>query len=211
MHKSLRVTTDFNYNSRLKPIKSGDDIPARWRDTPIEQLINAHNFGVPIESAETPQLMVATCIEFRFQPMVPKFFAYELRQPGGRLIGSEFTVAYALCKGVRHMALIGHNDCGMTKVAENSKAMEDALVAQGWSAERAQDFVTANGPRFAIRDEVDALQREYLRVKRLFKNLEIAPLFTALANSNLYIPTWYNQDEDKEKDVSDQDVLMLGF
>ena len=72
-----------------------------------------------------------------------------MRQASGRLTGAEFTVAYVLTKGVRHLALIGHNDCGMTKVHEHSAAMESALVQQGWDADRARDYVTMNGPRYA--------------------------------------------------------------
>jgi carbonic anhydrase len=212
MDESLRVTTDSNYGGRLKPIKTASDIPKRWLNTPIEQLIKAHNFDVPIEPATEPQLMVVTCIEFRFQPKVPHFFAYELRQASGRLMGSEFTLAYVLTKGVKHLALIGHNDCGMTKVKQAATALERALVGQGWPAERAHEYVTISGPRYAIRDELDALEKEFHRLRRLFKNLEIAPLFAALANSNLYLPTWYDpnkMDSKNSQEVAEQDLLML--
>ncbi len=211
MDDSLRVTTDFKYASRLNSIKTVADIPKRWIGTPIEKLISAHNFDIAIEPAASPQLMVATCIEFRFQPKVPHFFAYEMRQASGRLTGAEFTVAYVLTKGVRHLALIGHNDCGMTKVHEHGAAMEAALVEQGWDTDRASDYVTMNGPRYAIRDEVDALEREYRRLRRVFKDLEIAPLFAALANGFLYLPKWYDPEAEgiETSDVQDQDLLML--
>lgn len=160
-----------------------------------------------------PQLFVCTCIEFRFQPKVPQSFAYEVRRASGRLIGSEFTLAYALAKGVRHMALIGHNDCGMTKVPEHAEALTKALVDQGWPRDRAEDYVTQQGPRYAIRDEMDSLKREYFRLRRLFMNLEIAPLFAALANNNLYIPNWFIQNPDAVTDGSDEvepvDILLL--
>jgi carbonic anhydrase len=192
MDQSLRVTMNPNYNSRLKPIKTRDDIPERWLGTPIEQLINAHNFDETIQPSDRPELLVATCIEFRFQPKVPSFFAYEIRRASGRVIGAEFTVAYAVAKGVKHMALIGHNDCGMTKVAENTEAMISALVSQEWPRECAETYVKTQGPRHAIADEVDALRVEYLRLRKLFRHLEIAPLFTALANNKLYIPVWFD-------------------
>src|SRR5271168_1503345 len=113
---SLRVTSNPAYAKRLKPIKTTDDIPVRWRGTAIEKLINAHNFDEEIEPSSKPELFVATCIEFRFQPKVPPYFAYEVRRASGRLIGSEFTLAFAIAKGVHYVALIGHNDCGMTQV-----------------------------------------------------------------------------------------------
>jgi len=211
MDDSLRVTTNPKYNSQLTAIRTEKDIPERWRDTPIESLIKAHNFDVPILPASSPQLMVVTCIEFRFQPKVPHFFAYELRRASGRLIGSEFTLAYALTKGVRHLALIGHNDCGMTKVHASAGAMSQALVDQGWPRESAEDYVTQQGPRYAIRDELDSLKHEYFRLRRLFRHLEIAPLFAALANSNLYVPNWFLEKTDANSgdSVMAEDLLML--
>ena len=94
----------------------------------------------------------------------------------------------------------------MTKVHEHGAAMEAALVEQGWDTDRASDYVTMNGPRYAIRDEVDALEREYRRLRRVFKDLEIAPLFAALANGFLYLPKWYDPEAEgiETSDVQDQ-------
>jgi carbonic anhydrase len=210
---SLRVTINPNYNTRLKPIKTAEEIPAPWQGTPIGKLIQAHNFDVPIAATGKPELLVATCIEFRFQPRVPSFYAYIIRRASGRVIGAEFTVAYALAKGVKHMALIGHNDCGMTKVAPNAEVMIDALVAQEWPREEAEAYVKAQGPRHAITDEVDALRDEYMRLRRLFRHIEIAPLFAALGNDKLYVPNWYYELADQSNadlgPVQKEDVQSL--
>lgn len=210
---NLRVTINPQYNTRLKPLLSAENIPERWRGTPIDSLIQSHNFDVPIESTGVPQLLVATCIEFRFQPRVPSFYAYEIRRASGRVLGAEFTVTYALAKGVKHMALIGHNDCGMTKVAENANLMIDTLVAQEWPRDEAERYVQSRGPRHAISDEVDALRDEYVRLRRLFRHLEIAPLFAALGNERLYLPNWYqelaNQANEELGAVTKEDIHVL--
>jgi carbonic anhydrase len=210
---SLRVTTNPNYNTRLRPILSKNDIPSRWHGTPIDALISAHNFDTPIESTGKPELLIATCIEFRFQPRVPAFYAYEIRRASGRVIGAEFTVTYALAKGVKHVALIGHNDCGMTQVAPNAELMIDTLVAQEWPRAEAEHYVKSRGPRHAITDEVDALRDEYQRLRRLFRHVEIAPLFAALGNDKLYMPLWYYEIADKTDTdlgpVQKEDVLGL--
>lgn len=202
MDNSLRVTINPNYNSRLKQIKAPADVPSRWHGTPIEQLIRAHNFDEAIEPSFKPELLVATCIEFRFQPKVPSFFAYEIRRASGRVIGAEFTIAYAIAKGVKHLALIGHNDCGMTKVDANTQAMIEALVGQDWPRAAAEEYVRKQGPDHAIQDEIETLRAEYLRLRRLFRNIGIAPLFTALANNKLYLPRWFDEiDADNNSEL----------
>lgn len=193
MDDSLRVTTNPSCDGRLAPIQLKSDVPERWRKTPIESLILAHNFDEPIESQAQPKLIVATCIEYRFVPKIPSSFAYVIRRASGRLIGSEFSLAYVLAKGVKHMALVGHNDCGMTKVLEHKDAMIGALVEQGWHPERATEYINQQAGRYMIADEIDTLKQEYLRLKRLFSKMEIAPLFISLANGKLYIPNWYLQ------------------
>lgn len=216
--EDLRVTRDPRYHGRLSPIELPSDVPDRWKGTPIEALINSHNFDTEIETSGNPELVIATCIEFRYQPKVPASFAYMLRRASGRLNGSEFSLAYTLAKGVRHLALVGHNDCGMAKVADHKESMINALVEQGWYRDRAEEYVTVNASRYAISDELSSLKNEYLRLRRLFHKLEIAPLFLSLANSKIYLPGWYFQmiitgEVDKpvgaETLVRDDDLLTL--
>jgi carbonic anhydrase len=95
---------------------------------------------------------------------------------------------------VKDVVLVGHNDCGMTKVAENAPNMVAALVQQGWHKERAEEFIRHHAARHAIQDEVDALKDEYQRLHRLFKNVRIAPLLACLAEMKLYVPSWYAHD-----------------
>jgi carbonic anhydrase len=180
-----------DFGARLHLVDTPQDIPARWRGTPIEDLIGAHNFGKEIVSTGDPKLFIVTCIEFRFRPEVPNSFAYVCRNAGGRLVGGEFAVSYILAKGVRHIALIGHNDCGMTKVDAFRPQLIDALVGQGWDRPRATEYVEENGAKFKMDDEIDALYQEYLRIQELFPKIEIAPLFVSIASTRLHIPKWY--------------------
>lgn len=218
MKENLRVTRDPNYNGRLFPIDAPVDIPDRWKNTPVESLIMAQNFGETITPKAEPQLTIATCIEFRYQPHVPSSFAYMMRRAGGRLAGSEFSLTYTMAKGVRHLTLVGHNDCGMTKVPQFKQQMIDTLVEQGWYPDRAAEFVSVNAARYAFEDELDTLKSEYLRLRRLFPKLEIAPLFISLANTKMYLPSWYFQmlvsgEVDKpvggKSPVADEDLLLL--
>lgn len=194
----LSATTSVTFGSRIRAIKSRDDLPTQWQSSPIEEFIGAHNFETPIarKSATNPSLLIVSCIEFRFTPDIPPYFAYVIRSAGGRLshmAGSEFAISYVLAKGVRHIAMVGHNDCGMTKVYEFKPKLVEALIEQGWEPEKAQRFIDDNADTFAIKDEVDSLEQEYVRLKDSFKNTVIAPLFVSLSSKRLHIPVWFNK------------------
>jgi carbonic anhydrase len=201
---------DDKYADRIVSIPSSGDIPQIWKNTPIENLILAENFGRPIPASHEPQMLIATCIEFRYSLPIPSMYAYVIRRASGRLIGSEFSLAYILSRGVEWCALIGHNDCAMTRVDEHKGEMVNSLVNEGWARERAEEYVAYHAARYSIHDELDALEREYTRLKRLFKRLKIAPLFVCLSDTKLYIPKWYNdmleRGENPEEFAADPDV-----
>ncbi len=194
LNHHLSATQSTQYGNRLSQIVNKEDVPPRWKGSPIEALINAHNFDEAIESASEPKLLIVSCIEYRFRPEVPSMYAYVIRTAGGRLTldtGSEFALSYILAKGVRHIALIGHNDCGMTKVEQFKPKLTEALIQQGWETEKANSFIEEHSPRFQMGDEIDALKREFQNLKDQFKKVEIAPLFVSLASARLHIPNWY--------------------
>jgi len=185
------IKNDPRYADYLEELGDSDALPNEWRGSPIETLIAAENFGKPAEPAESPQLLIATCIEFRYALPIPRMYAYVIRRASGRLNGSEFSVAYVLSRGVKHLALIGHNDCGMTKVAENAPAMVETLVEQGWNRERAEEYISYHAARHSI-----------------------APLFVCLADTRLYLPKWYHKYSGDapigtEEGVLDEDLLSL--
>jgi carbonic anhydrase len=184
---------DDKYIERLLPLDSLEKIPDYWRGTPIEQLVMAENFGHQINPSPTPQLLIAACIEFRYALPIPKMYAYVIRRASGRLIGSEFSVAYVLSRGVKYLAMIGHNDCGMTKVKESAPSMVQALVDQGWNKDVASEYISYQSARYMMSDELDGLEREFHRLRRLFRKVFIAPLFVCLSDTRLYLPKWYDE------------------
>lgn len=193
-YKHLSATQSFSYGNRLTQLMSREQLPERWKNTPIEEFIAAHNFETPIAAGVDPKLLIVSCIEYRFQPDVPPGFTYVIRSPGGRmshLAESEFALSYIFAKGVRHIALVGHNDCGMTKVDAFKPNLVQALVDQGWEQSKANDFIENNANQFRMDDEIDALQTEFLSLSSQFNNVEIAPLFVSLASTRLHLPNWY--------------------
>jgi carbonic anhydrase len=119
-------------------------------------------------------------------------------------------LVYALVKGVHHVALLGHNDCGMTKVAHYKDGVIAVLVEQGWPKDRAEHYVMQQGVRYAISDELEALQLEYVRLRRLFPKVEIAPLFADIADGKLYLPKSYDPaTADMRSEFFEHDLLLL--
>lgn len=55
-----------------------------------------------------------------------------------------------MAKGVKHLILIGDNDCGMAKVPQVASEVIDAFVDQGWRREVAEEYVRKQGSRHAI-------------------------------------------------------------
>ncbi len=193
MNNFIGIYSDPKYNQNLCELLTSVDIPARWRGTPIEQFIQAQNLGYPLHPQTRPQVLIASCMEFRYSMPVPAGYAYIIRTPGGRLIGSELAIGYALHKGVTNILLIAHDDCGMTHLVEKGPEIVEAFVEQGWGREQATQFVKEQTARLAVKDELDALQQEYLRLKSLFKKVHVAPLFLTLSDKRVYIPRWYQE------------------
>lgn len=194
--EDLSATRSVKTVGRLITLHTREDIPQKWRGSPFEELIGAHNFDKQIESSVEPRLLVVSCIEFRFRPIIPTGFAYVMRTAGGRLsnlTGAEFALSYVLSKGVKHIALVGHNDCGMTKVFQAKPKLVEALIEQGWDRSKAFEFIEQNAPRFAFDDEIDSLKQEYIQLKEIFKKVEVAPLLASLSSTRLHIPSWYAQ------------------
>jgi carbonic anhydrase len=193
------VKLDDKYRNSLIEFATSRDIPEEWLGTPIESFVAAQNFGWPIQTTGKPELLVASCIEFRYALPVPRMYAYVIRRASGRIIGSEFSVAYTMSKGVKHLVMIGHNDCGMSQLEANRAGVLQTLIDQGWSPEASEAYVAKNAERHAIVNELDALKGEYIRVRRLFPKLTIAPLFVCLYDSKLYLPKWYHEVEAQER------------
>lgn len=198
MNNLPSVKMDEKYRDRLKEFHTKEDIPQEWRDTPIEAFIMSQNFGWPVQPSGHPEVLIATCIEFRYALPIPRMYAYVIRRASGRVIGSEFSVGYTMAKGVKNLIMIGHNDCGMSKMSENAPSVIAAFMEQGWSNEAAEAYVKKHGTRHAIEDELESLKDEYVRVKALFPKLNIAPLFVCLHDGRLYLPTWYSEEFSQE-------------
>lgn len=214
MYGHVGIGPGPNYQHKLFDVSSSADIPRRWHGTPIEAFIQCQNIGYPLHPHEKPQVLISACMEFRYALPVPANYAYVIRSAGGRLIGSELAIGYAIARGVKFILLIAHNDCGMSQLIQHKAEIIGAFVAQGWSRASAENYFRTHEARYAIPDELESLRIEYFRLKKLFKDVQVAPLFLTLSDKRVYLPLWYQEyissgEGQKIERVADEDILAL--
>lgn len=102
---------------------------------------------------------------------------------------SEFKVSYAIAVGqVRHIALIGHNNCGMVNLISRKNEFIKGLVeTAGWEKERAEEHFMHFAPMFEIGNEVDFILSETKRLRLRYPKIQIAPLIYLVDDNKLYL------------------------
>ena len=104
---------------RILPVLYRDDILPEYRGTPVGLLLEYHNLGRAVGSAEAPQVLIGMCMDSRKSLRIPNDFAFVLRTAGANMRDNEFRISYAIAVGgVRTIVLIAHTDCGMARLAE---------------------------------------------------------------------------------------------
>jgi carbonic anhydrase len=172
---------------RLVAVRQLEDIFPVWRETPIERLLALQNLGAPLETPDKPELLIGMCMDYRKTLRIPDDYAYVLRAGGANLRPSEFKVSFAIAiGGVRAIALIGHDGCGMVNLAAREDAFVQGLVDAGWDRESALDHFRGFAPHFEIGDEIDFVVEEAGRLRRRYPRVVVAPLFYRLDDDLLY-------------------------
>jgi carbonic anhydrase len=173
----------------LISIPSPDEIPSAYRDTPIGLLLEYHNLQRPLDSYQQAQLLIGMCMDNRKSLRIPDNFAYIIRAGGANLRYSEFKVSYAIAVGgVKCIALIGHNNCGMVNLASKRDSFIEGLVENaGWSRASAEEHFRHFAPMFEIGDEVDFVSSEAKRLRINYPKILIAPMLYLVENNLLYL------------------------
>lgn len=173
---------------RLIKVSDNNDIFTQYKGTPIEQLLNAHNLGYKMEKYLKAELLVGMCMDNRKQLNIPNNFAFIIRSAGGNLRYSEFKVSYAISVGgVKAIALIGHNNCGMVNLMSKKDAFIKGLIENaGWEAERATEHFMNFAPMFEIENEIEFLLSETRRLRVKYPKILVAPLLYKVEDNLLY-------------------------
>ena len=174
--------------SKILSINNVSDISGNYRNTPIGDLLEYHNLGKPFETYEKAKILIGMCMDNRKHLHIPDNFAFIIRAGGANLRYSEFKVSYAIAiGGVRHIALIGHTNCGMVNLESRKKEFVEGLVKNaGWDAEKAIEHFENNAPKFEIGNETDFIKSETIRLREQYRGVIVAPLLYRVEDNKLY-------------------------
>ncbi|MGD9677038.1 MAG: carbonic anhydrase [Vulcanibacillus sp.] len=172
----------------LIEIRREEDIPKELVATPIADLIKYHNLGFPPKTYASAEILISMCMDNRKELRIPENFAYIIRTGGGNLRYSEFKVSYAIgIGGVKYIALLGHNNCGMVNLVSQKEDFIQGLCENAnWDRQRAEEHFMNYAPLFEINNELDFVVSEAARLKILYPGIVIVPLFYKLEDDMLY-------------------------
>lgn len=174
--------------NRLIPVESKADILPEYCDTPIGLLLEYHNLDRPFRQYEKAQLLIGMCMDNRKHLHMPDNFAFIIRAGGANLRYSEFKVSFAIAIGqVRHIALIGHNHCGMVNLISRKDEFINGLVeSAGWDKAQAEEHFMHFMPMHEIGSEQDFILSETKRLRLRYPKVQIAPMFYLVEDNMLY-------------------------
>lgn len=174
--------------NRLSLVKSKEDIFPAYRDTPVGLLLEYHDLARAYDTYTQAKLLVGMCMDNRKHLNIPDNFAYIIRAGGANLRHSEFKVSYAIAVGgVKSIALIGHNNCGMVNLVERKEIFIQGLVENaGWEKEKAEQHFNQFAPMFEIENEIDFVLSETHRLRLRYPKIQVAPLLYLVEDNLLY-------------------------
>lgn len=174
---------------RLVEIRTPEDIYPEYRDTPIGLLLEFHNLDRPFDTYTEAKLLVGMCMDNRKHLHIPDNFSYIIRAGGANLRYSEFKVSYAIAVGgISHIAIIGHNHCGMVNLIARKEQFISGLVDKaGWDREWAEEHFMHFAPMFEIGNEVDFVISEVKRLRLRYPKIMVAPMLYKVEDNRLYL------------------------
>lgn len=174
---------------RLITVSKTSDILPQYRNTPIGLLLEYHNLNRPFETYNSAQLLIGMCMDNRKHLQIPDNFAFIIRSGGANLRYSEFKVSYAIAVGqVRHIALIGHNHCGMRNLVDRKELFIEGLVdGAGWDRKSAEEHFSHYAPMYEIGNEEEFILSETKRLRARYPKIQIAPMMYRVEDNKLYL------------------------
>ena len=171
----------------IKSINEQKDIPKEYINTPIESLIQYHNFAAPFHKYNDAKILIAMCMDNRKQLRIPENFAYIIRTGGANIRYNEFKVSYAVALGrIDYIVLIAHNNCGMVNLASKTNDFIEGLSRlENWDAEKAKEHFFKYAPMFEIENEAEFVVNESMRLAEKYKGVKVVPLYYTLEDNKL--------------------------
>lgn len=175
--------------NRLIAVLTKEEISPAYKDTPIGLLLEYHNLKRSPDIFKKAQLLIGMCMDNRKRLQIPDNFAYIIRTGGGNLRYSEFKVSYAIAiGGVKSIAIIGHNNCGMGNIMTKKEQFIEGLVKNGgWDREWSEKHFMHFAPMYEIGNEIDFVLSEAKRLRLRYPGIQIAPMLYRVEDNLLYM------------------------
>jgi carbonic anhydrase len=173
---------------QLEAIETIEDIKPEYRNSPISLLVEYHNLNREFDTFTQAKILVGMCMDNRKRLRIPDNFAYVIRTGGANLRYSEFKVSYAIAVGgVKEIALIGHNQCGMVNLISKRRQFVEGLEENaGWEEERSEEHFRHFAPMFEIGNEIDFVSSEAKRLRMRYPKIMVAPFMYKVEDNRLY-------------------------
>jgi carbonic anhydrase len=173
---------------KIIPVTRKKDIPKEYRNNPIGLLLEYHNLGRKFDEYSQARLLIGMCMDNRKHLHMPDNFAFIIRSGGANLRYSEFKVSYAIAVGqVKHIAVIGHNHCGMVNLVSRKEEFINGLVERaGWKKSAAEEHFMNLAQMHEIGNEIDFVVSETNRLTKRYPKIKVAPLYYRVEDNRLY-------------------------
>ena len=174
---------------QLTPISTTDDIPPKYRDTPIGLFLAYHNLNRTPNKYNQARLLIGTCMDHRIRFQIPENFAYIIRSAGANLRQKEFQIEYTIAVGgVRSIALIAHSDCGMVNLHSRRTQFVHGLVeATSLENKLAEESFNHSVPKYEILNEIEFVDSEAKRLRQRYPGIQIVPMLYRVEDHLLYL------------------------
>jgi carbonic anhydrase len=175
--------------NNLISISTQQGIPLEYKDSPIGRFIEYHNLKRPFDSYAKAELLAGMCMDHRKRLRMPENFAYVIRAGGANLEHSDFTISFAIAVGgVKAIALIGHNDCGMVGLdAKREQFIQGLVDNAGWDRAQAESHFDQQAPAFEINHEITFILRQAKRLRHQYPTIPIAPFLYKVEDNLMYL------------------------
>lgn len=174
---------------QLIKITNDKQIPSIYTNTPISELISYQNLNAELKAYNSAELLIGMCMDNRKQLRIPENFAYIIRTGGANLRYSEFKVSYAIAiGGVKYIALIAHDNCGMVNLISKKENFIDGLCRNAnWDRKRAEEHFMNYAPMFEIDNEVEFVVNESKRLSEKYLGVQVVPLLYTIEDNMLNV------------------------
>ncbi|MBS0010445.1 MAG: carbonic anhydrase [Bacteroidales bacterium] len=173
----------------LIEIRSSNDIPEQYRNTPIGLFLGYHNLGRKFEKHKKAELLIGMCMDSRQVLNIPNSFTYVLRTGGANMRDLDFNISYAIAVGgIKYIIMLGHTNCAMINLISKKDDFIRGLVdTGGWEKYLAEEHFQQSEPVYEIKNEIDFVLKETRRLRLKYRKVTVVPMIYRVKTNHIYL------------------------